>query len=136
MESSILIARIIGPYCVIVSLGALMNFKAYLRIFDEFSGNSALIFIRGALALICGLTVLQYHSSLAFTWDIIITLLGWGAVVKGVYLVLFPSLVSRAMEFYKKYPIFMVFLLSSALMLGILLSIFGYFIDFEPLILK
>ena len=129
METSMFIARIVGPYCMIVALGALMNQKLYCQIFDEFIKNPALIYIRGALALIFGLMVLQYHNIWTFNPGIIITWMAWGAIIKGICLIIFPSSVSKAMEFYRQYPIFLVFILVSVLILGILLTIFGYLIE-------
>lgn len=129
MENSMFIARIVGPYCMIVALGALLNLKFYQQVMDDFLSHPALLFMRGAFALVLGLTVLQHHNVWTPTAGLIITILAWGAVAKGAYLTLMPSHVKKVAAFYKEYPLFLVFVLISAFMLGIGLTIFGYVIE-------
>ena len=45
MQSSLVIAQILGPMYVIVAVGLLLNTPAYQRIFEEFFENPALAYL-------------------------------------------------------------------------------------------
>lgn len=127
METSILLAKILGPYCAIVAFSGLLNLKTYQRVIDEFSANTAMIYISGVLALLFGLLILQYHSIWVFNWRVIITIIGWMGLIKGIYLIFFPGSLPQVAKFYKKSPIFLVSNLVLVLVLGVILTAFGYF---------
>lgn len=127
METSIFIAKILGPYCLIVALGGLFNLKAYQRVIDEFTANTAMIYLSGIMALLFGLLILQYHHMWVFNWRVIITILGWVGIIKGVYLIFFPGSLPPVAKFYQKYPLFLASHLILALVLGVVLTAFGYF---------
>ena len=128
MGVSIFIARILGPYCLIVALGGLLNLKAYQRVIDGFITNAAMVYIGGVLALLFGLLILQYHHIWTLNWRVIITIMGWMGIIKGMYLILFPSSLTKVAKFYQKSPIFLASHLVLALVLGVILTAFGYFL--------
>jgi len=127
METSIFLAKILGPYCVIVALGGLFNLKAYQRVIHEFTTNAAMVYISGVFALLFGLWILQYHHIWIFNWRVIITIVGWMSIIKGMYLIFFPGSLVQIAKFYQKSPIFLASHLILALVLGVILTAFGYF---------
>ena len=58
MQTSILIARLIGPILVVTGFTSLFNPKVLHEIGQEFLASRALIFIAGFLALLGGLAEL------------------------------------------------------------------------------
>jgi hypothetical protein len=126
MGISIFIARILGPYCLIVALGGLLNLKAYQRVIDECTANAAMVYIGGILALFFGLLIIQCNNIWAFNWRVIITIIGWMGLIKGMYLILFPGSLIKVVKFYQKFPLFLVSNLILVLVLGVILTAFGY----------
>ncbi len=92
MNSSILIAKLIGPILVVVGLTALANPKALQEMAQEFLTSRALIFIAGFLALLGGLAIVNTHNLWTAGWPVIITIFGWLAVVGGIIRMAFPAL--------------------------------------------
>ena len=91
METSILIARLIGPILVVAGITALVNPKGMVDMAQEFLASRALIFIAGFLALLGGLAIVNTHNLWVAGWPIIITIFGWMAVIGGVIRMALPG---------------------------------------------
>ena len=95
MQPAMIIAQILGPLYVIVSLGLLLDPSTYQRVFEDFLENAALTYLGGLLALIFGLLVLAFHGAWRADWTVIITIIGWLGLIKGTLLLVRPSAVIR-----------------------------------------
>jgi uncharacterized membrane protein len=62
VQTSVLIAKLIGPVLVVAGLTALVNPKALQEIGREVLASRALIFIAGFLALLGGLAIVNTHN--------------------------------------------------------------------------
>jgi len=92
METSILIAKLIGPIVVVAGVTMLVNPKAMIDMAHEFLASRALIFIAGFLALLGGLAIVNTHNLWVAGWPVIITIFGWLAVIGGIVRMAFPAL--------------------------------------------
>ncbi len=92
MQTSILIARLLGPVLAVAGLAGLINPKAVQELAREFLASRALIFIAGVLALVAGLAIVNTHNLWTAGWPVIITIFGWLAVLGGVLRMAFPAL--------------------------------------------
>jgi hypothetical protein len=104
----------------------LLNQDAYAAMIAEFVHSNALIFISGVLSLPAGLAILNVHRTWTPDWRVIITILGWLAVIGGVIRLVLPQLTamigSTIYSGSAAVPIFGVI----ALVLGGFLSFEGY----------
>lgn len=91
MQSALVIARILGPLYVIVSVGMVLTPSTYQRVFEEFRESAALTYLGGMLALGFGLLVLAVHPVWRADWTAVITVIGWLGVIKGSLLIVRPS---------------------------------------------
>ncbi|MCK5014817.1 MAG: hypothetical protein KAS66_13470 [Candidatus Omnitrophica bacterium] len=126
MENSIFLAKIIGPYCIIIAIGILLNREMYVKIMEDFIENSALIYLGGALALIIGLLIVLTHNVWVAGWPVIITIFGWLGIIKGAWLFIFPGTITKFMEVYQKKSSLLVVHLVLILIIGLGLSVSGY----------
>lgn len=102
MENSLLLARFIGPFIVLVAIAVLFNRKALLRIAEDFSKNPALIYISGLITFTAGLAIVLFHNIWAADWRLIITLFGWITLIKGAWLVIFPGTIAKVSSRFTK----------------------------------
>lgn len=128
METSIFIARIIGPSYIIIAAGIMLNLKFYQKVMEDYCKNAALVFWGGLLALLIGFLILLSHNAWVANWTVIITIFGWGGIIKGIWLIIFPNTVSKFMQAYQKNKTLLVVHSFVALSLGVCLTIFGYFV--------
>lgn len=128
MENSIFLAKILGPYIIIVALGIMFNLKTYQRVMEDFFKNSALIYLGGVLALIIGLLIVLFHNVWAANWAVIITIFGWLALIKGAWLIILPNTMTKITEAYQKNAVLLVVHSAIILILGVFLTVVGYFV--------
>ena len=95
MDASILIARIIGPLFALMALGMLFNRDTYGVIMAEFAESRALIYLSGTIALITGIVFVHFHNLWVADWRVIITVIGWLSILKGVIRLLYPQIVRK-----------------------------------------
>ncbi|GAB4234874.1 MAG: hypothetical protein Kow0032_18990 [Methyloligellaceae bacterium] len=91
MDSSILIARFIGPVMLLTGISLFVNGDRFSRIFTELSESPGLIFIAGILALVLGIALVTFHNIWVMDWRAFITVYGWLALIGGVVRILFPD---------------------------------------------
>ena len=75
------------------ALGAIFSSDHYRRVLDDLFKNAALTYFVGFTAVIFGFLIVNYHNIWVKDWPVLITLLGWLALIKGVLLIAFPSFV-------------------------------------------
>lgn len=128
METSIFLAKLLGPYLIIIGAGVLFNIKYYQGMMEGFTENSVLIYLGAIMALIFGLLIVLFHNVWVWNWPVIITIFGWMGLVKGIWLIFFPKSVNKMMVVFKDKPNILRIHLCIAIILGIILSIKGYFV--------
>jgi len=127
MGNSILIAKIMGPYMVIVGIGLLCNLKFYQRMMEDFLKNAALIYLGGVYALIIGLLIVLFHNVWVAGWQVLITIFGWIGLIKGIWLIVFPNSVGKLTQAYQQKQALLRVNLVIVLVVGLLLIAKGYF---------
>ena len=126
MQTSVLIARLIGPILVVVGLTVLINPKALQEIGQEFLASRAMIFIAGFLALLGGLAILTTHNLWTTGWPLIITIFGWLAFIGGILRIAFPALTKSIGEVMLAKGALLRVAAGIQLVLGAYLMIMGY----------
>ena len=91
MNTSIFLAKLIGPFFLVVAAALLVNVKAFRAIAEEFMRSPALVFLTGLMILPVGLAIVLTHNVWAADWRVLITILGWLTVVSGALRLLAPQ---------------------------------------------
>ena len=91
MQTSVFLAQLIGPLLLVMGVGMAANADSYRTMAQEFLASRALIYITGLLAFVPGLAIVLVHNVWAFDWRLIITLLGWLAVIGGIFRLVAPA---------------------------------------------
>jgi hypothetical protein len=95
MGLSILIARIISVVYLSAALGAIFSANHYRRLPDDLFSNAGLTYVTGFTAVVMGFLIVHYHNTWAKTWPVLITMIGWLALLKGVAIIVVPQVVHR-----------------------------------------
>lgn len=127
MELSILLARVLGPFFVVVGIGVLLNLKRYQQLVMDFFENAALLYMGGIMAFALGIVIVLFHNVWTLNWGIIITVLGWISLVKGVVLIVCPGLLEKIAKVCHKNAAILAVDAVIFLALGGFLSYMGYF---------
>jgi len=90
MDVSIFLARFWGWYLIIFFVVLSFNPKRIKQIFEDLKDEKFLI-IASFIAIIVGLLNILFHNIWETNWKLIITLIGWIALFKGLSLFIFPK---------------------------------------------
>jgi hypothetical protein len=94
MTTSRYIARLMGPALLVIGIGIvfglMMEGPGYSSLMKEFIADRAVIFLTGILALLAGLAIVNAHNLWVPDWRVIVTVLGWLLVLRGIMLLVFP----------------------------------------------
>lgn len=95
-------ARIFGPYLVIIAATAALRPTDMRALLSGFEANPLWSWVTGAFVLLFGLTVVALHPHWRGAVPVIVSVLGWLVVIKGLFLVAFPhtylSMVNSAID--------------------------------------
>ena len=91
MQTSIFIAKLLGPIFVVIGLAGLVNYERFKKLALEFLDSDGMIFLSGIITLPTGLAIVNTHNVWTAGWPLIITLFGWIAVVAGVIRIALPG---------------------------------------------
>lgn len=86
-----LIAKLLGAVYLAVGLGMAFSKKYYESMVDDFMKNKAMMYIGGAMALAVGVLITSFHNVWEDFATVVISLIGWMAVVKGVFILVLPE---------------------------------------------
>ena len=94
---------------------------------EDFCQNAALVFYGGLLALVVGVVIILTHNIWVANWTVMITIIGWAGLIKGIWMIVFPGTVSKFMEAYrKKHKGLLIVHAIGALIFGVVLTFFGF----------
>ncbi len=125
--TTIFFSRMLGPALMIIGLGVLLNRKIYRKVMKDFSKNAALVYLGGVFALFLGLVIVLFHNVWEASLAVIITIYGWGGIVKGAWLIMFPKSVAKFTDAYVGKKTLLAVHLVIVVILGGLLTYAGYF---------
>jgi hypothetical protein len=94
MDTSLFLARLLGPVLVVLAVGLLVRQDSWRTMAREFMASRPLLFLSGFLTLLGGLAIVNTHNVWEAGWPVVITIFGWLAVVGGVLRMLFPQTVT------------------------------------------
>ncbi len=93
MDTSLFLARLIGPILVVLAIGLLVRQDSWRAMASDFISSRPLVFLTGFLTLLGGLALVNTHNVWEPGWPLIITIFGWLAVIGGTARMLFPETV-------------------------------------------
>jgi len=126
METSILIAKIIGIVYTALGVGLIINKKYYKSIFEKMLSNTSFLFMGGLFAIIIGVLIIENHNYWRKDWTVVITIIGWAAIIKGIFLIAFPKSFSIFKPFFSSKLLYLIFG-PFMIIIGILFLYFGFF---------
>ncbi len=122
------IFQILGITYPIVGIGILINPDFYKKLITNFTENPPAIYLSGLVALAIGYLLVMFHNIWAKDWSVIITIFGWAALIKGLFLIVLPKVSIKISNFFKKQMTkFLTVWATVVIILGGLLCWLGFF---------
>ena len=99
MDVTIFLARFLGGYYLI--FGLLFIITRYLGRVIEMTDDKSFVISTGYITLLIGLATVILHNVWVANWTVVITLLGWSTLIKGVLKVGFPKVINKQAKAFK-----------------------------------
>jgi len=100
MDITIFLARLWGSFFII--FGALFIITKQLGKTIEMTDDKAFVISTGYITLLMGLITVILHNVWVAGWEVVITLLGWSTVIKGIMKIGFPEKIHKEAQRFKK----------------------------------
>ncbi len=127
MQTSIFLAQLIGPVLLTGAISLFVNGERQGAMAREFLESPPLIYLSGILVMTAGLAIVLYHNVWAFDWRVLITLVGWMALIGGAFRILFFDAVEKIGEKMLDKPRGLTIGGVVWLVIAVVLIYFGYF---------
>ena len=122
MELSIVVARILALTYLAAGIAAFGGAVTFGKMIDDFERSPALTFVTGFLTLVLGTLLVTYHNVWVKNWTVLITIIGWMSVLKGVLLIAFPRYLGFCKGWYRHSRAWGCLMLA----MGVLFGYFGF----------
>ena len=126
METSIFIARLLGPVTLLAGVSLIAHPSFYRIVAQDIRSSRALLYIIAMLRLLTGLAIVLVHNVWVSDWRVLITLIGWVAMIQGALVLAAPDAVlSWTRGLYDRDGV-LALAAAAAIVLGGALCFFGY----------
>ena len=126
MNTSIFLAKLIGPLALALGLGVLVNRADARAVIDEFTRNRALMLLAGMISMPAGLAIVLTHNVWVANWPVLITILGWLATFTGAIRLIAPQDAIKFGRGVYDHPSGVLFGAAVWIVIGVILCFFGY----------
>jgi len=124
---TVFLGKLIGVYCLIVALTMIANRRTTVDAVNDLITDPPLVLLSGVIAVAVGLGVVIGHN----IWSggalpVVITLVGWASVIKGIALMALPQ--GQMVKLYKalRYERFYLAYVGVTLALGLYMTIAAF----------
>jgi hypothetical protein len=90
MATSRTIAGLVGPTLVALAAATVVNLGSFPALVEGVSRDPALVLLSGILTFVAGLAIVRAHNCWAGGWAVVVTVIGWLALLGGLARMLFP----------------------------------------------
>jgi hypothetical protein len=126
VNTSIFLAKLIGPFALVLGFGVLFNRDAVRAVLDEFIRNRAILFLAGLITFPAGLAIILTHNVWVADWPVIVTIVGWFTAISGAIRIVAPEGAIRYGRRAYERPNGPLFSAAIWVALGAVLTFFGY----------
>lgn len=123
-ESTVAFARILGIIFLVAGVQAVFFRKSMSAAIAGVSENPPLFWVWGFINLVLGAAIVAFYNTWSLDWRVIITISGWGGILKGTLLMLFPDS-ARALYRWANKPVVLTTDGAVACLLGLSLLYIG-----------
>lgn len=84
-------ARMLGPFFTITMIAAIVRLADMRQLLSEFTANDVWPYVTGVFVLAGGIAIVAFHQFWRGAAAIIVSVLGWVFVARGILLIAFPG---------------------------------------------
>lgn len=82
MSTTVLIATLLAPVFGLVTLSLFLYPSWFEKIMKEYSKSNVVAYVLAIIQVVYGTVIVYYHNVWVADWSVVVTLLGWMALIK------------------------------------------------------
>lgn len=126
MQTSIFLAKLLGPTMVVIGAAVLLNARRFSDYAREFIDHPALLFLSSILLLPAGIAIVLVHNVWVADWPVIVTIFGWLLILSSAIRLLAPEFVIAQARHVISMPSMPAIAGAIWLLIGLIFCLFGY----------
>ena len=95
MQNALWLASIFGPLLAIVGLWMLLYHENMMKVLNSIKSTPALFYMSGWMSLLIGLVIVSQYNVWMANLAVLITLLGWVLIIRGILALFIPQLLIK-----------------------------------------
>ncbi len=95
MDATLFFAQIWGPILVAVGLGVFVSRSYYVKIYRDLENDALAALTFGMVAVAAGIFQVHAHNLWGNFSQVVISLLSWALLIKGLIFIIIPKLANR-----------------------------------------
>jgi len=95
MDNAIFLSSIFGPLLGIVGLWMLLYGDNLMKVVTSIKGSPGLLYLGAMINLLVGLTIVNQYNVWMWDLSLLLTLLGWVQILRGVLVLFIPQFVIK-----------------------------------------
>lgn len=128
MVLSIFLAKVLGLYLGILGMWLLMRCRSAEAEILGMMSYSGVLTLGAILGLIFGLLIVVSHNIWHLNWEVIITVIGWMALIKALFILFFMDKARRFFNWWIQHRKVMMITNIITLMIGLCLLYHGFIV--------
>ena len=126
MDISKFLGKAVGIYLVILSVIMFVDMNQFTVYITNLLHNPPLMFITGFISLIIGILMVVSHNIWEWSWRLIITMIAWAVLIKGISIIIYPHVIDRFTYYYVTDMNFSYGSIGVNLVMGLVLIYFSF----------
>jgi uncharacterized membrane protein len=94
-DTTLFLAQLIGPTMLAVGLGIFFSRNYYTKVYRNLENETLAVLMSGIAALVIGIVMVMNHNIWNGFVAIVVTLVGWLSIAKGLVLIIIPRTLDR-----------------------------------------
>jgi hypothetical protein len=95
MERAMWLASIFGPFLAIIGLWMLIYADNLVKVISSIKNTAGAFYIGGIINLLLGLTIVTQNNIWVWSGALLVTILGWAWIVRGVLVLFIPQAIIK-----------------------------------------
>ncbi|MDD5318457.1 MAG: hypothetical protein PHF79_01355 [Candidatus Pacebacteria bacterium] len=125
MNITVVIAQALGIVFSVLGLSILVNKKGLVSFIEESGQSRGMVWFSGISALMIGAIIVALNNIWSSGLQLFITIIGWIALIKGIFILFFPNLTVLLYEKMNRYGV-LIFGGIFTLVIGLILLYNGF----------
>jgi len=85
------LAQLLGVFYLVIGLSVLLKKEYYTKLFKTIEKSGMFVMMMGIVTLLIGTVMVMLHSKWTGGIEVLISVIGWCALLKGVFTLMFPK---------------------------------------------